>query len=196
MLGMRAVLLPAVSPAHAGSLRLAATERIIGDEHLIGAAAAVHSMSVHVASATDHPADLAHIAGSLHDAPTGVTSARGAAPLMGLYRQAADEEGNSANLLRALHAVESNAAPDGCVANGVGSGAVGPFQFKRGTFRRYGVDANHDRVRDICSFADALFSAARYLRALGAGGLDDPNTRHALARYGTAPDRVPPLARR
>ena len=101
----------------------------------------------------------------------------------------------SADLLRALHEVESNAAPDGCVANLEGSGALGPFQFKRATFRQYGVDGNHDGERDICSFTDALFSAARYLRALGADGLDDPRTRQALARYGTDPDRVLALAR-
>ena len=76
-----------------------------------------------------------------------------------------------------------------------GSGALGPFQFKRATFRQYGVDGNHDGERDICAFTDALFSAARYLRALGADGIDDPRTRRALTRYGTDPDRVLALAR-
>ena len=110
------------------------------------------------------------------------------------YRRAAAEHEVSDDLLRALHHVESNAA-DGCVTNARGSGALGPFQFKRATFRRYGVDGNDDGERDICSFADSLFSAARYLRVLGADGLDDPQTRHALARYGTDPDRVLALAR-
>ena len=116
--------------------------------------------------------------------------------MIGWYRLASAEQAVSADLLRALHEVESNAAPDGCVANYQGSGAVGPFQFKPATFRQYGVDANYDGRRDICSFADALFSAARYLRALGVAGLDDPQTRTALARYGTDPDRVLILARR
>jgi len=105
------------------------------------------------------------------------------------------EQAVSVELLRALHEVESNAAPDGCIANAEGSGATGPFQFKPATFRQYGVDANYDGHRDMCSFADALFSAARYLRALGAGDLDDPKTREALVRYGTDPDRVLALAR-
>lgn len=122
-------------------------------------------------------------------------SAPGAPAAVGWYRLAAAEQGVSADLLRALHEVESGAAPDGCLANAQGSGAIGPFQFKRATFRQYGVDANHDGYRDICSFADALFSAARYLRALGVGGLDDPGTRYALARYGTDPDLVLVLAR-
>ena len=114
---------------------------------------------------------------------------------MAWYQLAAVEEGVSADLLRALHQVESNAAPDGCIANLEGSGATGPFQFKRATFSQYGVDANHDGRHDICSFADGLFSAARYLRALGVRDLDAPETRHALARYGTDPDRVLTLAR-
>jgi hypothetical protein len=117
-----------------------------------------------------------------------------APPLAGWYGLAAAEYGVSDHLLRALHHVESNASPDGCVANLEGSGAVGPFQFKPATFGQYGVDANHDGVRDMCSFADALFSAARYLRALGADDLDSAATRAALVRYGTDPDRVLPLA--
>ena len=100
------------------------------------------------------------------------------------------------DLLRALHHVESNAAPDGCVTNLEDSGAVGPFQFKPATFGQYGVDANFDGERDICSFSDALFSAARYLRAIGADA--DPSSegsRRALARYGTDVERVVSLAR-
>lgn len=79
--------------------------------------------------------------------------------------------------------MESNASPDACIANLEGSGATGPFQFKPATFTQFGVDANHDGVTDICGFVDSLFSAARYLRALGADG--DPTSatsRRALVR--------------
>jgi hypothetical protein len=124
-----------------------------------------------------------------------VTGVRGDAPaLAGWYQLAAAEYGVSNHLLRALHQVESNAAPDGCVANLEDSGAIGPFQFKPATFSQYGVDANLDGQRDICAFTDALFSAARYLRALGADDLDSPATRDALVRYGTDADRVMALA--
>lgn len=116
-------------------------------------------------------------------------------PALAWYQLAAAEQGVSSDLLRALHHVESNAAPDGCIANLEGSGATGPFQFKPATFQQYGVDANHDGHRDICSFADALHSAASYLRALGVSDLDAPETRRALARYGTDPERVLALAR-
>ena len=188
-----AALILAILPVHAQGLGRAGVERAASDVSA-------------VAGATDHGArDAAWGAtgstavGDAAPPPAaGVEDARaavGGTPVIGWSRLAAAEQGVSADLLRALHEVESNAAPDGCVANMEGSGALGPLQFKPTTFRRYGVDGNHDGERDICSFTDALFSAARYLRALGADGLDDPRTRQALARYGTDPDRVLALAR-
>jgi hypothetical protein len=112
------------------------------------------------------------------------------------YRVAAEEQGVSPYLLEALHQIESSAAPDGCWPNIDGSGAVGPFQFKRSTFESHGVDGNGDGIVDICGFADSLFSAAAYLKWLGAdGNLDSPGVREALTRYGTDAERVIDLAR-
>ena len=85
---------------------------------------------------------------------------------------------------------------DGCLPNADGSGAVGPFQFKRATLGQYGVDGNGDGVVDICGFADSLVSAAAYLRVLGADDdLDGPAVRQSLERYGADMDRVMDLAR-
>jgi hypothetical protein len=112
------------------------------------------------------------------------------------YRLAAAEYGVSAQLLEALHQVESNASPDSCIVNLEGSGATGPFQFKAATFAQFGVDANHDGLADICAFTDSLFSAARYLRVIGADA--DPTSaasRRALVRYGTDAGAVQSLAR-
>jgi hypothetical protein len=112
------------------------------------------------------------------------------------YHVAAEEQGVSPYLLEALHQIESNAAPDGCWPNVDGSSAVGPFQFKRSTFERHAVDGNGDGVTDICGFADSLFSAAAYLKWLGADGdLDSPGVRAALIEFGTDADRVIDLAR-
>lgn len=113
----------------------------------------------------------------------------------GWYRLAAAEFEVSAQLLEALHQVETSASGDACVANLEGSGATGPFQFKTATFAEYGVDGNQDGVVDICGFADSLFSAARYLRTSGADA--EPTSaasRQALARYGTDVERVIALA--
>ena len=84
------------------------------------------------------------------------------------YQVAAAEHGVSPYVLEALHQVETGAAPDGCWMNIEDSGATGPFQFKQATFRRHGLDGNHDGVTDICAFTDSLVSAANYLHVLGA----------------------------
>ncbi|MCW3063462.1 MAG: peptidoglycan DD-metalloendopeptidase family protein, partial [Solirubrobacterales bacterium] len=47
--------------------------------------------------------------------------------------------------------------------------AVGWMQFLPSTWKTYGVDANHDGVKDPYNPVDAIFAAARYLRAAGAG---------------------------
>jgi hypothetical protein len=48
------------------------------------------------------------------------------------------------------------------------AGAVGWMQFLPSTWKRYGVDANHDGRKDPYNPVDAIFSAARYLKAADA----------------------------
>jgi hypothetical protein len=48
-------------------------------------------------------------------------------------------------------------------------GAEGPMQFEPSTWARYGIDADGDGVANINDPTDAVFSAARYLCAAGAG---------------------------
>ncbi len=66
------------------------------------------------------------------------------------------------------------------------AGALGPAQFLPSTFRQYGVDDGSDGktdAPDIWNPADAIASAANYLKALGAGNTS--TLRSALCRYNT-----------
>jgi murein DD-endopeptidase MepM/ murein hydrolase activator NlpD len=62
------------------------------------------------------------------------------------------------------------------------AGAVGWMQFLPSTWRLYGVDANGDGVKDPYNPVDAVFAAARYLRAAGA----DTDLRRAVFAYNHA----------
>src|SRR5205085_448259 len=56
------------------------------------------------------------------------------------------------------------------------------MQFLPSSWKRYGVDANNDGRRDPFNPVDAIFSAARYLRAAGAGS----DIRSAIFAYNHA----------
>jgi hypothetical protein len=65
------------------------------------------------------------------------------------------------------------------------AGALGPMQFMPATFSAYAVDGDGDGDVEIADPADAIFSAARYLCASGAG--DGPaGVRRALYAYNHA----------
>jgi membrane-bound lytic murein transglycosylase B len=82
-----------------------------------------------------------------------------------IYQRAGQTYGVSPALLKAVHIVETGAS--GSTSKRNPSGATGPMQFLSSTFRRYGVDGNGDGITDICNVEDAIFSAARYLKACG-----------------------------
>ncbi len=84
-----------------------------------------------------------------------------------LYHRAAQTcPGLSWTVLAAIGQVESGHGRNTATSS---AGAMGPMQFLPATFAAYGVDGNGDGVRDIHDPADAIFSAARYLCANGAG---------------------------
>jgi len=78
------------------------------------------------------------------------------------------------SVLAAVGQVESG---HGANTNDSYAGAQGPMQFMPATFAAYGVDGDKDGDRDIHDPVDAIYSAARYLCANGAGRSDE-----ALAR--------------
>ena len=65
------------------------------------------------------------------------------------------------------------------------AGAIGPMQFMPATFAAYAVDGDGDGVTDPWNPADAIFTAARYLCASGAGRGAD-GVRDALFAYNHA----------
>ncbi len=100
-----------------------------------------------------------------------------------LYHQAARTcRGMSWTLLAAIGQVESG---HGANTSSSYAGAQGPMQFLPSTFASYAVDGDGDGVTDIQSPDDAVFSAAHYLCANGAGRGEEATAR-AIWHYNHA----------
>jgi membrane-bound lytic murein transglycosylase B len=113
-------------------------------------------------------AALAAAAASAGTQAAGSARGHGIPPAyLALYRAAATTcPGMDWHVLAAIGQVESghghNVGPSS-------AGAEGPMQFMPATFAGYAVDGNGDGVTDIWNPADAIYTAARYLCANGAG---------------------------
>jgi soluble lytic murein transglycosylase-like protein len=98
---------------------------------------------------------------------------------MDLYSSAASEYGLDVAILAAVGFIETNHGAD---MNTSSAGAQGPMQFMPETWASVGYDANGDGTADIMDPADAIPSAAKYLRDSGA-----PEDYHgALFAYNNA----------
>jgi soluble lytic murein transglycosylase-like protein len=86
--------------------------------------------------------------------------------LLPLYQAAGVEYGVRWEVLAAINEIETDYGRNLSVSS---AGAVGWMQFMPATWEMYGVDANGDRRKDPYNPVDAIFAAARYLRAAGAG---------------------------
>jgi hypothetical protein len=82
-------------------------------------------------------------------------------------------------VLAAINEIETDYGRNLSVSS---AGAMGWMQFIRSSWRTYGVDANNDRRKDPYNPADAIFAAARYLKA--AGG--DKDLKKAIFAYNHA----------
>jgi hypothetical protein len=96
--------------------------------------------------------------------------------LLPIYQAAGTAYGIPWQVLAAINEVETDYGRDLSVSS---AGAEGWMQFLPSTWAQYGVDANGDGFKDPYNPADAIFAAARYLRA--AGG--DKNVRAAVYSY-------------
>jgi peptidoglycan hydrolase CwlO-like protein len=107
----------------------------------------------------------------------------GSAAYFALYHAAARTcPGLSWSVLAAIGQVESGHGRNPGVSY---AGAQGPMQFMPATFAHYAVDGDGDGVMDIQSAADAIFTAAHYLCANGAGKGPD-KLYFAIYRYNHA----------
>jgi len=96
--------------------------------------------------------------------------------LLPIFQAAGTAYGVPWQVLAAINEVETDYGRDLSVSS---AGAEGWMQFLPAEWAQYGVDANGDGFKDPYNPADAIFAAARYLRA--AGG--DTNIRAAVFSY-------------
>jgi len=94
---------------------------------------------------------------------------------LALYERAAARYGLDWSILAGIGRVECDHGRDpdpSCTREGAvnSAGAGGPMQFLASTWAVYGVDGDGDGRIDRWDPADAIFAAARYLRASGAPG--------------------------
>ena len=99
--------------------------------------------------------------------------------LLPIYQAAGIQYGIRWEVLAAINEIETDYGRNLNVSS---AGAVGWMQFMPSTWRMYGVDANKDGRKDPYNPVDAIFAAARYLKA--AGYEDD--VRRAIFAYNHA----------
>ncbi len=96
--------------------------------------------------------------------------------LLPIYRAAAFKYGVPWQILAAINEIETDYGSNLSVST---AGAVGWMQFMPATWLQYGVDARNAGYADPYNPVDAIFAAARYLRAAGA----QSNLRQAILAY-------------
>ena len=85
--------------------------------------------------------------------------------LLPIYQAAGVEYGVRWEVLAAINEIETDYGRNLNVSS---AGALGWMQFMPATWKEYGTDANRDGRKDPFNPVDAIFAAARYLRAAGA----------------------------
>ena len=99
--------------------------------------------------------------------------------LLPIYQAAGMQYGIRWEILAGINEIETDYGRNLNVSS---AGAVGWMQFMPATWKSYGVDANQDGVKDPFNPVDAIFAAARYLKA--AGG--DKDLRKGIFAYNHA----------
>jgi soluble lytic murein transglycosylase-like protein len=103
--------------------------------------------------------------------------------LLPIYQAASAQYGVPWQILAAINEVETNYGSDLSVST---AGAVGWMQFMPATWIQYGVDALNAGYADPYNPVDAIFAAARYLKAAGASS----DLRAAILAYNHSAEYV------
>jgi soluble lytic murein transglycosylase-like protein len=103
--------------------------------------------------------------------------------LLPIYQAAAAQYGVPWQILAAINEIETDYGNDLSVST---AGAVGWMQFMPATWIQYGVDAINAGYADPYNPVDAIFAAARYLRAAGSSS----NLRAAILAYNHSAEYV------
>jgi membrane-bound lytic murein transglycosylase B len=103
--------------------------------------------------------------------------------LLPIYKAAAVQYGVPWQILAAINEIETDYGSDLSVST---AGAVGWMQFMPTTWLQYGVDALNAGYADPYNPVDAIFAAARYLRAAGAA----TDLRAAILAYNHSEEYV------
>jgi hypothetical protein len=99
--------------------------------------------------------------------------------LLPIYQAAGIEYGVRWEILAAINEIETDYGRNLNVSS---AGALGWMQFMPASWDAYGVDGNKDGLKDPYNPVDAIFAAARYLKAAGA----DTDLRGAIWAYNHA----------
>jgi hypothetical protein len=99
--------------------------------------------------------------------------------LLPIYQAAGTQYGIRWEVLAAINEIETDYGRNLNVSS---AGALGWMQFMPATWRAYGVDANKDGKRDPYNPVDAIFAAAKYLKASGG----DKDIKRAIFAYNHA----------
>ncbi|HEV2774109.1 MAG TPA: lytic transglycosylase domain-containing protein, partial [Solirubrobacteraceae bacterium] len=99
--------------------------------------------------------------------------------LLSIYQAAGIQYGIPWEVLAAINEIETDYGRNLNVSS---AGATGWMQFMPASWRAYGVDANEDGRKDPYNPVDAIFAAARYLKAAGA----EEDLRRAIFAYNHA----------
>jgi len=99
--------------------------------------------------------------------------------LLSIYQAAGIQYGIRWEVLAAINEIETDYGRNLNVSS---AGAMGWMQFIPSSWKQYGVDANGDSKKDPYNPVDAVFAAARYLKAAGA----DQDLRKAIFAYNHA----------